>query len=305
MGEIRPVEERIAQAERRWPSLSLRRTGNEAFGPCPRCGGTDRFRVFEDGGFWCRQCNDSGWLDDNQDRRLTEAELTAIRLRSLEYRQAEHERRLSVLEQMHGLMHVADFYHGALRDANNDAFEYWITEGVEIETIGQYKLGYCSRCPTDHDRRPSYTIPVIIKGKLFNIRHRLIGGDQGDKYRPHLAGLPSVLFNADHLYDAPEDRIVITEGEKKSIIAAQAGFPNVGIMGKAGFDPAWVVRFARFKRVYVALDPDATEQATKIAALFQGRGRVVSLYDKLDDMIVKYGATPDDIEACLQQGRPV
>ena len=41
-----------------------RTNGGEYEGPCPHCGGTDRFRVWprngETGAFWCRQCEASG-----------------------------------------------------------------------------------------------------------------------------------------------------------------------------------------------------------------------------------------------------
>ena len=45
--------------------VTLRRAGStgggEYCGPCPWCGGTDRFRVWpEAGNYWCRQCNRKG-----------------------------------------------------------------------------------------------------------------------------------------------------------------------------------------------------------------------------------------------------
>ena len=302
MGETRAIEERMAQAEGRWPGIILKRKDpSEACGPCPICrSGVDRFLVFEDGGYWCRQCGTSGWLDENNPKSLTEAELTGIRLRRLERKQADHERRMSNLERMHQSKEHIRYFHNL--GANTDAIEYWCNEGMSLQTIDDYMLGYCPRCPTDREGRASYTIPVMIRGKLYNIRHRLIGADNGDKYRPQMAGLPSVLFNADYLYQ-DSHRILITEGEKKSIVTAQAGFENVGLMGKTGFNPAWAARFERFPLVYVALDPDATEQAAEIAALFGDRGRVVILPDKLDDMIVRYGATKDDVEAFIAQGK--
>ena len=39
---------------------SLRRVGGEHHGPCPACGGTDRFRVLDDGAAFCRQCAPEG-----------------------------------------------------------------------------------------------------------------------------------------------------------------------------------------------------------------------------------------------------
>jgi hypothetical protein len=41
----------------------FRRTSrHEVHGPCPFCGGTDRFIVFDNGRGWCRQCN---WKGDS------------------------------------------------------------------------------------------------------------------------------------------------------------------------------------------------------------------------------------------------
>ena len=282
---------------------------------CPWCGSSsgvsDRFHVWEDKqNFWCRQCGKEGFLDTltqesheitDHERRIRELE---VQQRMMERQQAEHDRRLTALEKIHGMMANADYYHKNLTAIDNNAFEYWISEGILCETIDKYKLGYCSRCPTDSQRRPSYTIPVIIHDKLFNIRHRLIQADNGDKYRPEIPGLPNVLFNADNLYGDSET-IIIAEGEKKAIHLTQLGFPNVGMMGKSGFKPEWVGKFHRFSTVYIALDPDAEAQAVQIAELFQGRGRVVSMPDKVDDMVTQYGATYDDIEWFIKRGVPV
>jgi len=276
---------------------------------CPFCGdggkgsGSDRFRVFTEGKprYWCRVCGKQGFLDEA--KPLTEAEKLEARLRRIEQRQAEHERRLTALEQMkQSTEHLG--YHRRLYHMER-ALDYWFAQGMTQATIDLYQLGYCDRCPTDHDGRPSYTIPVMYRGELWNIRHRLIGGDQGDKYRPHMAGLPQILFNADCLTSEDTTRILITEGEKKSIITAQSGFQNVGIMGKSGFKPAWAAKFDHFARVYVALDPDATDRAIEIARLFGPRGRVVLLPAKLDDLIVNYGAGADDLEGFLRAARPI
>ena len=302
MGEMRSIEQRIAEAETRWPGLQFKRTGNEAHSACPTCGGTDRFCIFEDGGYFCRQCDAKGWLDDDQHKPITEAQLTQIRIKRLEYQEAEHGRRLSALEIIHASQDHLRYFHNL--EVQSSAIEYWDSQGMSLQTIDDYLLGYCPRCPTDGDKRASYTIPVMAFGKLWNIRHRLIGGDPHDKYRPHLAGLPAMLFNADNLTTAG-DSIVIVEGEKKSIITAQSGFANVGMMGKSGFKPEWSAKFRRFSTVYVALDPDAEAQAVQIAALFEGRGRVVYLPDKVDDLITHYGATHDDIEWFIKRGTKV
>ena len=238
------------------------------------------------------------------ERKLREVEREQQRAKlerqRIERKQREHDERLRKIEQIHACTdHL--LYHRQV--SQGDALDYWVSEGMTTDTIARYKLGFCQHCPTDREGRPSYTIPVVSNGQLWNIRHRLIGATNGDKYRPHMAGLPNVLFNADYLRGGSDD-ILIVEGEKKSIVTAQTGFPNVGIMGKSGFDRAWVSRFDRFKHVYVALDPDAISQAIEVASLFGWRGRVVSLPGKVDDLIAKHGATAADIWHFLKLARP-
>jgi len=307
---IRSDHEIVAIAERHYGVRFRQVASNEyrSLNGCPKCGDggkgsrSDRFRLFIDEHplVWCRRCDFREFIDQIDGSTPTREDILERRMRAMEARQQEQERRLSALEKMHQCTDHIQYYHNV--DFNEQAYEYWLSEGMDIDTIAEYKLGYCLRCPTDYAHRPSYTIPVIIGGKLYNIRHRLIGGDQSDKYRPHMKGLPNVLFNADYLYQDNLDHILITEGEKKSIIAARYGFPNVGIMGKAGFDRTWAVKFKKFERVSVALDPDATDKAADIAKLFRGCGRVVRLPAKLDDMIVKYGATKEDIRWFIEQG---
>lgn len=297
----------VTAAEQRWGLQFKRKTASEYSGPCPFCReGEDRFLIFDDGGFWCRQCGSKGWTREDNQRSMSGLERRVLKLeneqRQLERRQAEQERRLSALERMCRCKdHL--LYHKNL-NRNEDALGYWLAEGVTYETMDRYQLGYCSRCPTDIEGRPSYTIPVINGGKLVNIRHRLAGETGGDKYRPHMAGLGTQLFNADAIRD-PRPEVLILEGAKKCIVVGQFGFDAVAIMGKRAFRPEWLERFERIRTVYVALDPDARESAQRLAAVFGKRGRVVDLPCKPDDMFVLYGATGDDLRAYLRVARPV
>lgn len=235
------------------------------------------------------------------ERRLLDIEREQRRLAK---RLEDHEKRITALEKINACTDYLQ-YHRNLFDHPESA-EYWLRQGFTIDIIEKYQLGYCPSCRTDYPKyRPSYTIPVISNGKLWNIRHRLISTD-GDRYRPHMAGLPTVLFNADYLRESDDEEILIVEGEKKSICAAQYEWDNVGIMGKQGFKDEWIPRFSRFKRVVVALDPDANTKALEIARKFGSRGYVAALPDKLDDMLNPYGsirADPDDVWWFLKNAR--
>jgi len=299
------IEDAISQASARWPGYEFRiKNSHEAYGPCPICHGatSDGFVIFSDGGTYCRPGDHRGWVDDG--KRLPPEELRARKLeadvRQIKRKQAEFEKRLSVLERMAKCTdHLA--YHKLM---DEDDRKYWLGQGMFNATIDQALLGICYNCPTDGEHRQSWTIPVIQKGVLVNIRHRLVGGDTRDKYRPHLAGLGNTLFGSDAVYDAPPERIMILEGEKKSLVVGQFGIANVATMGMQGFRPEWASRFTRFADIPVCFDPDAIDQARKVARLFGGRGRVVTLPVKADDFFVK-GGSVDLFEQYIAYAEPV
>lgn len=298
------IQQTMLDAQTRWGLPLKRKTANEAAGPCPSCGGEDRFLIFLDGGYYCRQCERTGWLDDNKpQRKQSKEEILERRIATLERRQVEHDKRLSRLEQMHGLAHLVDEYHANL-DGNWPAVERWHEHyGVGYDVIAERKLGCCPSVPLA-PRSASLTIPVTYHGKLYNVRHRLLTpGDRG-KYLPHLSGLPSVIFNADDL-DSKADTILILEGEIKSIVVSErTGLANVATMGMQGFKQSWVKRLDKFTKIIVCLDPDAAIQAEKIAGWFGKRARVARLPVKSDDFFVLHGGTKDEFAAYLANAKP-
>jgi len=302
MGQTLSIETRISEAAKRWGISLKRKNSNEACGACPFCrlADDDGFLVFSNGGYFCRKCGVKGWIDENEKRpKLSNEKLLELRIADLEHKQREHERRLTALEQMARCKdHI--HYHNALTEL---AREYWYNEGIYDEAIEKFTLGYCHACPT-YPPSPSYTFPIVNGGKLENIRHRLTKPGGNGKYRPHRAGLGVSLYNADALKEANE-RVLVVEGEKKTIVASQSGFPAVGICGKRSFNRKWMDGFAHIGAVYVVLDPDATESAQRLAAMFDGKARVVDMPCKIDDAIAKFGASSSDIEMFLSMARPV
>lgn len=277
-------------------------------GACPWCGGKDRFHIWQRGNYWCRpgigHCGRSGWLDELDGvNALTPQERLELRVAALERKAEEHEQRLSRLEQMHQCNdHLT--YHDNLT-SNVTAVDYWMNEGMNPHTIHDYKLGFCFSCPTAPSHA-SYTIPVLYHGKLYNIRHRLTHPpSSGGKYRPHMAGLPAMIFNADHL-DNDTPACLILEGEKKSIVVTQeTGWTNIATMGAQSFKSVWATKLDKFTWVYVLFDPDAMERAALVASYFDKRGRLVELPVKADDFFVRYGGTAQDFQAYIDRARPV
>jgi hypothetical protein len=308
MGEHIAIEQRIIQAEARWPGLQFKRkTGGEASSACPWCGGDDRFVICDNGRYFCRpaagHCSKSGWIDENNPTPLSEEKRLELRVAALERKQAEHDKRLTALERMARCKdHIK--YHRQM-DAD-DMRDLWLEQGFWTETIDAYQLGVCRHCKTDQPQeRMSMTIPVFFRGVPVNIRHRLMTLD-GDRYRPHMAGLGNTLFNADDVYSDDTRSIIVAEGEKKAICLKQYGLGNVvGTMGKSGFQRAWASRFQRFGEVLICLDPDAQDKAREMATWFGDRARVVDLPVKSDDFFTHYRGTPDQFREFIKMARRI
>ena len=281
---------------------------------CPKCGDggkgsrSDRFRLFLEGSslVWCRRCGFTAFIDNlDGAKKPTQEQIMEIRMRQIERRQEEQERQLSALQYM---AQCTDHktYHDAMQETHR---EYWYSEGIYDEAIERHNLGYCYRCPTDHDGRASYTIPVFYGGVLQNIRHRLVGAQDGDKYRPHRAGLGAMLFNADSIERGRD--VIIWEGEKKTVVMAQhlGAFAHVGTMGKRTWKVAWSQWFLPCRSVIVAFDPDADASAVKLAGVLRDAGvrsvRVAHFPVKPDDAVNLYSATMGDIEYILRTARSV
>lgn len=262
----------------------------------------DGFIIWDRGGFFCRKCGTTGWLDDNRRRPISAVELQELRMQALEAQIAEQNERLERLEEMHACEdHL--LYHADLTDRGR---ELWYESHIYDEAIGKFVLGYAPECPT-YRSSPSLTVPVYdIKDRLVNIRHRLLNPNGAGKYRPHRAGLGTQLYNAPILKNSHE-RLIIVEGEKKVICMDQAGFPAVGIMGKAAWEDDWFDWFD-VGAVYIALDPDADDQAQELGTRFVQRGfqqvRICDLPVKPDDFLYADDGGADRFDRVLKLSRP-
>ena len=306
------VNDPISYLESRYRIILKRVSGEEYAGPCPFCGGADRFHVWADAGnYFCRtgpgHCGRSGWVDNiDGQREHTKEEIAILRLQSEQRRIVrEQECQAKQLTALQWMMRTKDHlvYHENLGDI---ARSWWHAQGITDASIDEYQLGICFSCPCDTEyHRSSYTIPVYdsTQTQLLNIRHRLVGAQDGNKYRPHIPGLPGkMLFNSRFVKGA--DQVIVVEGSKKSIVVSQELTPAVGILGKGGFDKKWVQHFSSARTVYVALDPDAQDEAYKVAGLFKGRGRVVTLPVKADDFFVM-GGKPQEFREYMRIARKV
>jgi len=188
------------------------------------------------------------------------------------------------------------------------ARQWWYAQGVDDEIISRFFLGACDYHPIW--RQPTYTIPVIVGGRLVNVRHRLAQPPTtGDKYRPERAGLPTELFNSDIL-TANLGGVVIVAGEKKVLVLARRGLPAISSTAGCGhWRDEWTTRLQFCRKVYIAFDPGEGEAAVKLAERIGERAWVVNLPEKPDDFILRierergFAAAEQTFRAYLSRAR--
>jgi hypothetical protein len=267
---------------------------------CPTCGGEDRFLFWPgDGNFWCRQCDLAGFIDREAQSQLTEDQRADIERRKREARQAELERKRTVLQILQTKRADLTYHH----NLNGQAAIVQDRWGLTHATIDGFKIGYCTACPTS-PYSDSFTIPYYWQSRLINLRHRLISPNGQGKYRPEAKGLPTAIFNADIIEKT--DWLVLVEGEFKTMVLEQYGLPAIGIPGATIFKEKWLKLFSRDQQIYVALDPGVEQAAVKIAKMLSGAGlhtHLVSLPTKPDDFFTLHGGTYDQFCSYLQNGR--
>lgn len=279
-----------------------KKSAREWSSACPVCQGEDRFLFWpEDGNFWCRQCELSGWVDQQAKSTLTEDQKADLEKRQRQARQAEVERQKSALELLRS-RRPDIIYHKNLNGKTGYIKQKW---GLDDDIIDLFKVGYCHCCPTS-TYSDSITIPYYYQGGLVNLRHRLSSPNGSGKYRPEMAGLPSAIFNADIIKD--EDWLVLVEGEFKAMVLWQNGLPAIGIPGAKIFKEKWLKLFSPAQLVFIALDPGAEKAAINIGHMFNRHGtkaKVASFPVKPDDFFVLYGGNTGQFMDYLQNGRVI
>lgn len=283
----------IAKASKAFGVPLTRHTAEKAVGPCPYCHtGVDRFIVWQDGNAWCNQCHRTGWW-----LPATEAMQRVAAARS-----ERAERQTELLARMAACTDWQT-YQSILFANGGQHLADWYEHGISEDEIIRWGLGYCDACPLAKDS-PSLTLPVFVNQRLVDIRHRLLKGQQGDKYRSHLAGLVPSIFNTDALSAARV--VLVVEGEKKVIASVRAGFPaSLGMPG-AQFTAQLLdvlAAAAPDQLIVLALDPDKVRDAEQIALRIGGMGRVADFTMKPDDFLLRYG--PAAYAETIRQAREV
>lgn len=289
------------------PVTKLRKVAaREYAGPCPRCGGVDRFRVNLDRGWFCRQCQDEEHWHDQIDFRVWyfgESWIDALRklvgrlpITREDAQRFQHEResrereriaeenakRQTARERLQASRLWLTYY--ANLDRCN-ARGLWRERGLSDGWQNYYKVGYCpDREWMSGDTRfvcSSLTIPYLrwsAPGEYvcIGLRHRLLAPDApGGKYRPEFSGLGNNLYQPWYEDKTLCPSVLIVEGEIKAMVTfanlwagEDAIAPWLSVVGISGktFKPELAHDFNGVEKIYICLDPDATRNARELAA---------------------------------------
>lgn len=220
----------------------------EYSGPCPRCGGTDRFHVHREKGWFCRQCAGEHWHDaidylmwrdridfieayrrlggssqmTDQERATLKAEREKREAEQCQQRQEQQAARLTQLQQANPHLE-----YWSNMDAS--ARELWHRRGLSDLWIDYFKVGYSRGYTFAHDGQPftakSLTIPSYrapapaAEPECIYLIHRLLMDEPpGGKYRPHMAGLARPLFRCDFYTPEITGEVLLVEGEIKAMV---------------------------------------------------------------------------------------
>lgn len=299
-----------------------RKNANENSGPCPFCGGRDRFSVQADK-WLCRHCTEGKWADpiDYAMRRNSwtfvevarhylgndatrfdpqvAAEREARRKAEAERRQKSQQARLSEFT-------TAELWHELNRRMADEQRQQWRMWGIPDTWQDYLELGYTPQysksIPT-----PAFTIPYFhntTTGKQFQtMQYRLTDApNPDDRYRFEY-GLPAAWFEATPTR-SPGDIAIVCEGAKKAMVLQIHTAPSEQASVYAIPSKSTTCHIADHLkdrgRVYIMLDPDAEAEAHKLAALVGKTARIVRLHVKVDDGILLHGLNKYALRAAFR-----
>ena len=263
----------------------LKKSGQYHIGPCPFCGGTDRFNVkaTEGGDLWvCRQCGDGKYHDvidflmRRDGRTFSEivgnsaAGIRATILRPTPTPAAVPDLAMPPGDDWQTPALIAAAECARYLTSGNSAAEKVLayltdTRRLMPTTIHDYMIGYNPTWRTIGDGgrlAPGITIPCMVNGELWYVQVRTTAAARQsgkvDKYHALTGSKLGALFNADELIGARA--VFVVEGEFDAMVLRQNTPPDVAIvtMGSAGSLPSntWLRYFAAARDIILLLDDD-------------------------------------------------
>lgn len=305
----------IQEANRRW-GLQPKKTGREYHSPCPFCrAGKDRFIIWPNGGYWCRVCNETGFvIDRRRDKFKDPTDWAANKAAFLEELQKQEDQKQKKLTDWQAGFN-AGYIQGWHDAMSADQRKYWKKEGIPDWAIDYYNLGFIG------DKRfrgegedsfftsPAYTIPIRSPKdwRIVNIQYRILNvPDDSGKYRQE-DGIPQASFFARPA--VTEGDAIVLEGSKKAIVVYEKTGKRFQVVGMPGMTPHSRIfkQLMSFERIYLALDPGEgySKAVERAAREMHPRVRVMDLPAKPDDCFVRYGLDMSCWQAYMDQARRV
>lgn len=285
-----------------------RKTRNEQEGPCPKCGGEDRFTV-QDQWFFCRQCHEKRgdaiefvqWIGAAHSFREAIALLTGNGTMTVPTEKRKPERK----QRQYTSKFKADYWAQRVDTAHNALWNdesadpgrnYLLGRGIEPETWQAYQLGYDASMPlpgTDGQMKaPAISIPWFVAGQLVHVRYRFLekhsytdkDGKKREENKTGRGPNSGRLFGG-HLIqreDAHERTLVICEGELNAVSIYQtAGHTQLDVLslGSQGqqLTDAMIAAVAPYRTILIWMDE--RENARNNAAQIPG---AMGYFDKQD-----------------------
>jgi hypothetical protein len=280
-------------------------------GPCPRCGGNRHLLIFTDHPFpkWhceCQSCGLKAWADQLEPAvkvELTPEEKRRFAEQRAAQQAAAEKERLALLNEYT----AAELWEACARKLADDHRAWWEQQGIPAAWQDYLRIGFQPSkvyrgANGELHTSAAYTIPYFHTGWEFvTLQYRLFDPPTvTDRYRWE-KGLGTAYYDTQPEHPIGE-RVIICEGAKKAIVTAvytPEAYSVLAVPSKADFGGvAAAVQDA--SAVYVLLDPDAGQRARKLAGEIGPAARVVSMPVKVDDALVRYGATTADLLAYLR-----
>jgi len=277
--------------------VSLKGNRSEYAGPCPFCGGTDRFHVRPKGkhdyGVWfCRNCTNGEFKDviDFYAKRENVSKIEAAKALSngnVPMKTGTYTPPPSVAKTppedlwQQSANAIIQKCQEILWSPEGQEARQWLSEvkGLSDETIRHFRLGFC---PGGYDKGRKIAgewvcggiiVPCIANGRVWYVKSRRVWGsipnrdDDGtkrDKYRHLKGGIGDAIFNYDDL--KAKSKAVLCEGELDAMLCWQelqgAGVGVISLGSQSSrFDLAtWGRGLRMLQEVFVVYDMDGKSE---------------------------------------------
>lgn len=287
---------------------------NELAGPCPACGGTDRFRVryHRATGVWhflCRSCWDaSEYLAEKGRKRGWGDAIDYLRhYRGMTFQQAQAQVNGQETEtrqprspfegrtwtpEWQAATHRAMLAHQArLWSQDTLALDYARQRGLTDETIKQFQLGY-----SRHRDIPTLVIPSINSGRYVTVYRRDLRPEipKEQRWKDAPGGTKEELYLADWLWLRKELPVVLCEDAFSALSVYQECADLVNVVATGGVDcgllTRWIARLACAPLVLIALDADAAgdKYAAEWGKRLKNARRLRPLLKDANDMLMGF-----------------